>query len=93
MNLIQIDSMKDKKKKNPKYPYCAVCESCGEDGRCSALICQHSKDGEYCEWYMRELKFAYKMYHDIYPFLKDDEESKKKIDEIWDKNHDSIFND
>jgi hypothetical protein len=72
-------------------PYCKVCTGCGEDGCCSAMICQHSKDGAYCEMYLRDLKFAYLMYKDTYDFLKDDEESQKKIDEIFDKNWGLIY--
>lgn len=83
--------MKNNKKKNPKYPYCGVCEACGEDGCCSALVCKQHKDGEYCESYLLDLKFGYRMYHDIYELLKDDKESKKKFKKIHRKNHDLTY--
>ena len=79
------------KNKEDYHPYCKVCTGCGEDGCCSAINCQHSKDGAYCETYLKDLKFAYLMHNDTYEFLKDDEESKKKIDEIFNRNWDLIY--
>jgi len=46
-------------KQNYNSPYCSVCDACGEEGCCSALACQQSKDGDYCESYLRDLKFHY----------------------------------
>lgn len=78
--------------KEEKYsPYCKICSGCGEDGCCHATICQQHKDGAYCEIYLRDLKFAYLMFNALKPFLKDDIESKKKIDELYDKNWDLIY--
>lgn len=72
-------------------PYCKICTGCGEDGCCSAVHCEQHKDGRYCETYLRDLKFAYLMFDSIQDFLKDDEESKKAIDEIFSKNYDLIY--
>lgn len=71
-------------------PYCEVCSGCGEDGCCSAMICQHSKDGAYCETYLADLRFAYLMFKDMWELV-DSEEGKKKLDEIYDKNRDLIY--
>lgn len=67
-------------------PYCPVCESCGEEGCCSPLMCSQSKDGYYCKGYLKDLKFGYLMYKDIYDFV-----PKDKIDEIFDKNWEKIY--
>lgn len=72
-------------------PYCKVCEGCGEEGCCSPIHCEQSQDGEYCKGYLRDLKFGYLMYKDLYDLLKDDEESKKKIDAIYDINYKFIY--
>jgi len=87
------DSSKNEDKSEKNYsPYCKVCSGCGEEGCCSPMACEYSKDGAYCEKYLRDLKFGYLMHRDTHDFLKDDEESKKKIDEIFDKNWDLIYN-
>lgn len=72
-------------------PYCPVCSGCGEDGCCPATFCQQSPDGHYCEWYLNELKFGYQMYKDIYNLIPEDEETQKKLDEIWDKNYERFL--
>lgn len=72
-------------------PYCPVCTGCGEEGCCSPLNCEQHPDGEYCEWYLRDLKFGYKMYDDIYDLIPKDEETKKKFDEIFNKNFDLYY--
>lgn len=75
------------KDKEDYSPYCKVCTGCGEDGCCSAINCQYSKDGMYCETYLRDLKFSYLMYHDTYDMIK----PKKKLKEIFDKNWNLIY--
>jgi len=71
-------------------PYCKVCNSCGDDGCCSAIACEQSKDGSYCETHLKDLKFGYLMYKDMYDLITDDE-GKKKLDEMFDKNWDLIY--
>lgn len=73
-------------------PYCSVCTGCGEDGCCPATFCQQSPDGRYCEWYLRDLKFGYQMHKDMWDLIPKDEESQKKLDEIWDKNYEKYYN-
>lgn len=74
-------------------PYCPVCEACGEEGCCSPLLCEQSPEGHYCESYLRDLKFAYKMnrffQENIYPKLSD--EWKELYDKQWDKTYDKIY--
>ena len=71
-------------------PYCKVCGACGEDGCCSAMMCKQSPDGDYCDHYLKELKFSYLMHKDTYDLLTD-EEAKKKRDAFFDENWDLIF--
>ena len=72
-------------------PYCPICTGCGEEGCCSPLKCKQSPDGYYCESYLRDLKFGYKMYEDIYDLIPKDEETNKKIDEIFNKNFEKYY--
>jgi hypothetical protein len=73
-------------------PYCPICQSCGEDGCCSATSCQHHPDGHYCKTYLAELKFGYIMYHEIMRLVEEDPKYKDSISKIWDKKWDIIFN-
>lgn len=79
------------KKETQSSLYCPVCESCGEDGCCSALNCMHTPNGYYCETYLNELKFGYKMYHQLIKLVEDDERYKKLIDKIWNDTYDDQF--
>jgi len=72
-------------------PYCPVCTGCGEEGCCSPLNCEQNPDGKYCEWYLRDLKFGYKMYDDVYDLISKDDEAKKKLDEIFKKNFELFY--
>ena len=72
-------------------PYCPICESCGEDGCCPAANCRMDPAGHYCETNLLELRFRYWMYKDLMNLVYDDPKYKEKIDELWDKNYDSIF--
>jgi len=76
---------------NEYNPYCPVCSGCGEGGCCSPLICEQSPDGRYCEWYLRDLKFGYLMYDSIYDLIPKDEETQKKLNEIWEKHYDKLY--
>lgn len=85
-----LDSMTDKDWE--KYsPYCPICSGCGEDGCCRATICQQHPDGHYCESYLKELKFGYKMYHHLLKLVDGDEKYKEQVDKIWDETWDEIF--
>ena len=68
-------------------PYCPICEGCGEEGCCSPINCEQSPDGYYCQSYLRDLKFGYKMneffQENIYPKLSD--EWKELYDKKWDE--------
>lgn len=50
-------------------PYCKVCGGCGEDGCCSALMCEQSKDGDYCETYLTELKINYYCHRELLEYV------------------------
>lgn len=72
-------------------PYCPVCSGCGEEGCCSPLMCKQSPEGKYCESYLKDLKFGYKMYEHLMGLVGDDEKYKEQIDELWDKTYDRIY--
>lgn len=71
-------------------PYCPICDSCGEDGCCSALNCEQSDNGKYCGTYLKDLQFGYRMFKDLFNLIdeKGDDEMKKSLDELYDKNYD-----
>lgn len=75
--------------------YCNICSACGEEGCCSPLLCQQHKDGSYCEWYLRDLKYGYKSYNDIIKYIdenyNDDSDLIKKIKEINDENYNKFY--
>ena len=74
-------------------PYCKECSGCGEEGCCSPLMCTQSPNGDYCESYLRDLHFAYKMdkyfMNNIYERLS--EEMKNELDEAYDKIYDEVY--
>lgn len=72
-------------------PYCPICTGCGEEGCCSPIHCEQSSDGFYCKSYLRDLKFGYQMYKDIYDLIPKDEETQKKLDKILDENYDIFY--
>lgn len=43
-------------------PYCSVCGACGEEGCCQPTMCKQSPDGDYCDRYLRDLHFGYRMH-------------------------------
>ena len=69
-------------------PYCPACEACGEEGCCSALCCNQSPEGHYCAGYIRDLRFGYRMYKDMWELIPKDPETQAKLDAIYDKNWD-----
>lgn len=74
-------------------PYCPVCESCGEEGCCSALSCKQDPNGSYCETYLKDLKFGYLMYKDLYELISEDPKHSEKLEEIFDTNYDIVYRD
>ena len=72
-------------------PYCKICEACGEEGCCSAMCCQQHPEGEYCQGYLMDLKFAYTMYREIYNMVSEDPKYKEKIEELWHQTYDNIY--
>jgi hypothetical protein len=72
-------------------PYCKICEACGEEGCCSAMCCQQHPEGEYCQGYLMDLKFAYAMYREIYNMVSEDPKYKEKIEELWHETYDNIY--
>jgi len=72
-------------------PYCKICEACGEEGCCSAMSCQQHPEGDYCQGYLKDLKFAYVMYREIYNMVSEDPKYKEKIEELWHQTYDNIY--
>ena len=71
--------------------YCPVCSGCGEEDCCSPLNCIQSPDGSYCQRYLNDLKFGYKMYNEISKLIGDDPKYKEDIDKLFDKVYDEIY--
>lgn len=76
---------------NKYNPYCPVCSGCGEDGCCPATICKHSSDGHYCESYLNDLKFGYKMWMWIEENITFQHEDMDIINEAWDRIYDEVY--
>lgn len=72
-------------------PYCPECDACGEEDCCSPLMCKQSEKGDYCEKYLIDMKFGYRMYIDLMKLISCDERYKEKIDEIWKRNYDKTY--
>lgn len=74
-----------------KYdPYCPICSACGEDGCCSALVCEQHEDGHYCETYLKDLKLGYAMDKWFMTTLYDQltDEQKQMYDNKWSELYD-----
>ena len=74
-------------------PYCKECTACGEEGCCSPLMCKQSPNGDYCESYLRDLKFGYYMNEWFEKNLIDliPTDLKEKYDEEWNKSYDRFY--
>jgi len=74
-------------------PYCKECTACGEEGCCSPLMCKQSPNGDYCESYLRDLKFGYHMNQWFEKNLIDliPTDLKEKYDEEWNKSYDRFY--
>lgn len=73
-------------------PYCPICSGCGEEVCCSPLNCSQDSNGLYCQKYLKNLKFGYKMYDEISKLIKNDSKYKEEIDIIFDRVYDKIYN-
>lgn len=73
-------------------PYCEKCGACGEEGCCSALVCTQD-GGDYCEYYLRQLRFGYIMNRFFYNNLFDSltKEQQEKYDKEWSIQYDIAF--
>jgi hypothetical protein len=72
-------------------PYCPICTGCGEEGCCSPLNCTQDPNGHYCQTYLRDLKFGYKMYDEISKLLNEDPKYKDDVDVIFNKVYNEIY--
>ena len=72
-------------------PYCPICDSCGEDGCCSATSCQQHPEGKYCKTYLNDLNFGYIMYHKLMKLIDGDEKYDAEVDKMWDETYDKVF--
>jgi hypothetical protein len=72
-------------------PYCPICTGCGEEGCCSPLNCTQDPNGSYCQTYLRDLKFGYKMYDEISKSLNEDPKYKDDVDIIFNKVYGEIY--
>jgi len=73
-------------------PYCPVCDGCGEDGCCSAMHCEQSPEGSYCETYLRDLKFGYFMHNLIIEKIYNEKEKYKELIEFFKEAVDTNYN-
>jgi hypothetical protein len=72
-------------------PYCPICTGCGEEGCCSPLNCTQNPNGFYCQTYLNDLKFGYKMYNEVSELIKDDPKYKDDVDVIFDRVYNEIY--
>lgn len=73
-------------------PYCKICNGCGEEGCCSPLNCQQHPEGEYCEGYLRDLKFSYEFYQKISEYLcSTTKENSNKFNELFDQLYEKYY--
>jgi hypothetical protein len=76
-------------------PYCPICDGCGEEGCCSPLRCEQSSEGSYCQTYLKDLKFGYKMNNILMEKIYQDKEKYKELiefyDQMYDINYDKIY--
>ena len=72
-------------------PYCPVCSGCGQEGCCSPLNCSQDPNGSYCQTYLNDLKFGYKMYDEISKLIENDPKYKEEIDTIFDRVYEEIY--
>ncbi len=79
------------REENSYSPYCPECSACGEEGCCSALLCKMSENGDYCQGYLKDLKYGYSVHNELLEMLGDDPIYKEKVDEILDRNFDRFY--
>ena len=74
-------------------PYCPICSGCGEEGCCSPLMCKQDENGSYCESYLKDLHFGYKMNRFFEGKIADrlPEELAKEYDSKWEEVYNEIY--
>lgn len=95
------EKLEEKNKEESYSPYCSICEACGEEGCCSANMCKHHPDGDYCHVYIKDMLMSYNILKDLDRFLYENKEKYQEIidligdsfDKHWDKIMDPIIKD
>lgn len=74
-------------------PYCKECSACGHEGCCSPLICTFGDNCDYKETYLKDLKFGYTMYSELFEFLvrKEIAFGDEEWNKIWNEKYDLIY--
>jgi hypothetical protein len=72
-------------------PYCPICDGCGEEGCCSPLMCDQHPEGHYCGWYLKDLKFGYKMFQWMDKNVTLTPEQKELYNKAWDEAYDEFY--
>jgi hypothetical protein len=87
----KVDEVLSKFNSEDESPYCPICTGCGEEGCCSPLNCTQNPNGSYCQTYLNDLKFGYKMYNEVSELIKDDPKYKDDVDVIFDRVYNEIY--
>ena len=74
-------------------PYCPICNACGVEGCCSALACQQNPDGDYCDGYLKDLRFGYAMNEWVTKNLYDKmpQDLKDQYDKEWHESYKQFY--
>ena len=74
-------------------PYCPICSACGVEGCCSALACQQNPDGDYCDGYLKDLRFGYAMNEWVTKNLYDKmpQDLKDQYDKEWHESYKQFY--
>lgn len=74
-------------------PYCKACGACGESECCSPMYCSQAKDGEYCEGYIKDLRFGYLMNEFLMDLVGKDPQYQEEIRLEWNLLYDLVYKD
>lgn len=86
-------------------PYCELCDSCGDDGCCSAEQCCYTlmvkkapKGCSYGGIYYNDMTFGKKLGEELYEYIMslpdmhvDMKDVKEKVDQIYDELYDKVY--